>query len=268
VSLLKEVGRLGDMMGSNVVSRLAGSPDHELIVRVRLVFSLAVWGLAALGAFVRYRDGRRDLTLVLLAVTPLPLVALQSYGGELVLRLYLFTLPFAAFLIAGLVFGRPAGLPSILRSLFVFACIGVMAFGFLVARYGNERADAFTAAEVEGVRALYAMAPRGSLLLAATNNLPWEFQDLESYQYESFTDTVGVGVADITERIQTSTRPTFLILTRGQGIYAEAFAGLPAATWDAFVADVTASPHFRLVYRNADTSIFVPAGQAIPAAAP
>jgi hypothetical protein len=270
VSLLKEVGQLGDTVGSNVTNRLAGSVDHQLVVTVRLIFTLGLWGLAALGAVVRYRDGRRDLTLVILAVAPLPLVAAQAYGGELVLRLYLFTLPFVVFLVAGLVYGRPVAPPSLPRSVLAFACIAAIGFIFLLTRYGNERTDAFTTAEVQSVRELYAMAPPGSLLVAAANDLPWKFRDVEQYDYVPVTDEALVG--DITAISDVMSNPrypaTFLILTRSQGNYSEAFNGLPPGAWDTFVAQVTESPKFRLVYQNADAEIYVPAGQAIPQRAP
>lgn len=270
VSLLKEVGQLGDTVGSNVTNRLSGSPDHQLVVTARLIFSIGLWALAALGALVRYRDGRRDLTFLILAVAPLPLVAVQAYGGELVLRLYLFTLPVVAFLVAGLVYGRPVAPPSILRSALAFGCIGLIAFGFLLTRYGNERVDAFTASEVQGVHALYGMAPKGSLLVAASNNLPWKFQDFEAYDYVPVTDEVLVGDVSAIARVMANDKypATFLILTRSQGNYAEAFTGLGSGAWDKFVSDVTASPEFRLVYTEGDTRIFVPAGQAIPRTGP
>ena len=92
VSLFNEVGRLGETVGSNVVNRIEGSAAHQLIVAIRLVFTLGVWAMAGLGAIVRYRDGRRDLSLIVIAVAPFPLAALQAYGGELILRLYLFAL--------------------------------------------------------------------------------------------------------------------------------------------------------------------------------
>jgi hypothetical protein len=270
VSLLKEVGQLGDTVGSNVTNRLSGSADHQLVVTVRLVFSLGLWAAAAAGALVRYLDGRRDLTLLALAVAPIPLVAVQAYGGELVLRLYLFTLPFVVFLVAGLVYGRPSGRPSRLMTVAAFGVAAVVAFGFLVTRYGNERTDAFTATEVEGVQQLYAMAPRGSLLVAADNDLPWKFQDFERYDYVPVVDEVLVGDVNAIANVMANDKypATFLILTRSQGDYAEAFAGFPPGEWDQFVAQVSASPKFRLVFRNVDTEIYVPAGQVIPKAMP
>jgi hypothetical protein len=262
-SLLAEIGRLGDTVDSNVVQRIQGSRDHQLIVSIRLAFTLAVWAVAAVGAAVRFRDGRRDLSLIVLALAPLPLVALQAYGGELVLRLYLFTLPIAAFMIAGLVYGRHRPSPPFVRqALALIISVGLIGM-FFVTRYGNERADLMRPAEVQAVEQLYAMAPYGSLLVATSANLPWLFRDFE--RYTNVPPGNGVTVGDIGGLAASMKDPkypaAFLILTRSQGNYAEVFYGLAPGAWDAFVAGVRSSPLFTEVYRNSDADIFVPAGQ-------
>jgi len=269
-SLLSEVGKLGDTVGTNVVQRIQGSRDHQLIVTIRLAFTLAVWAVAALGALVRFRDGRRDLSLIVLAVAPVPLVGLQAYGGELVLRLYLFTLPMAAFFIAGLLYGRPGISPSRLRQGFAIVAAMVLIVTFFVTRYGNERVDLITPAEVQAVEQLYAMAPTGSLLVAASNNLPWKFQDFERYTYLPASDGSYVGqIGTIATVLDDPHYPAaFLILTRSQGTYAEVFGGLAPGAWSRFVADVRASPWFTEVYRNGDADIFVPAGQRTASVTP
>lgn len=259
VSLLKEIGQLGATVSSNVVNRVVGSPEHQFVVTFRLAFTLALWALAALGALVRYRDGRRDATLALLAVAPAPLVGIQAYGGELILRLYLFTLPFVVLFAAGLVFGRPAGRPPLLVGLLALGAVASIAGGFLVTRYGNERTDAFTHAEVAGVQALYAMAPAGSRLVAAAPDLPWKFRDFEKYDYVPVTDEVLIGDLNVIVDLMRDPKypASFFILTRSEAVYAETFAGVSSTQWDAFVRSVAESPEFTQVFENADSRIFV-----------
>jgi hypothetical protein len=261
--MLGEIGRLGNIVGSNVGQRIQGSRDHQLIVTIRLAFTLAVWAMAVLGAVVRFRDGRRDLSLIVLAVAPMPLVALQAYGGELVLRLYLFTLPAAAFLVAGLVYGRPGPSPSRIRQGLAVVAATALVLTFFVTRYGNERTDLMTAAEVQAVEKVYALAPEGSLLAVAYDNLPWKFQGFERYTYTSTATGASPGTrAEIATTLHKPGHPaSFLILTRSQGNYLEAFYGLAPGAWDAFVASMRASPLFTEIYRNADADVFTPAGQ-------
>lgn len=262
-AMLAEIGRLGNIVGANVGQRIQGSSDHQLIVTIRLAFTLGVWAMAVLGAVVRFRDGRRDLSLIVLAVAPMPLVALQAYGGELVLRLYLFTLPAAAFLVAGLVYGRPGPSPSRIRQGLTVVVATALVLTFFVTRYGNERTDLMTAAEVQAVERVYALAPEGSLLAVAYDNLPWKFQGFERYTYTSTATGASPGTpAEIAAALRQPGHPaSFLILTRSQGNYLEAFYGLAPGAWDAFVASMRASSLFTEVYRNADADVFVPAGQ-------
>ena len=260
-SLLSEVGRFGDTLGSNLVNRVHGSSDHQTVVTIAFMFTVTVWVMAALGALVRLRDGRRDLSLIVIVAAPVPFVGLQSYGGELVQRLYLFSLPTAAFFAAGLLYGRPAA-PSQPRRLLAGVGVVIIIVTFFVARWGNERADLMTAAEVQAVDRVYALAPSGSLLLVANSNLPWLFEDFEKYSFMSappgnLVDQVG----QLATLMADPKYPAhYLILTRSQGNYAEVFEDLAPGTWSRFVAEVRSSPLFVEVYRNADADIFIPSG--------
>jgi hypothetical protein len=262
VSLIKEIGSVSETLTANVTSRLGGSPEHQAVVTVRLVFTLGLWVLAAIGALIRFRDGHRDLTLALLAAVPFPLIALQGYGGELVLRLYLFSLPFVAIFAAGIIYGRRQSRPSVWATVATVLVSCVIAVGFLVARYGNERFDIMTSSEVAAVEHLYRTAPPGSLLVAASYNLPWKFEKFEQYRYVSADDEpldVGV-IADIMG--DPTYTHSYLILTSSQGAHAEVFNGLPPGAWDRFVAEVNSSPAFTLIYRNQDSEILALADRA------
>ena len=264
VSMIKEIGSVGDTLTTNVTNRIAGSVEHQTVVTLRLVFTLALWGLAGIGALIRFRDGRRDLTMVLLAAAPVPLIALQAYGGELVLRLYLFSLPFVAILVAGIVYGRRPTPPGRLMTGATIAVTLVIASLFLVVRYGNERADVMAASEVATVQELYQIAPPGSLLVAASNNLPWKFEKFEQYDYVPVAGEVLIGDVGAIADIMRDPKYThsYLVLTRSQGTYAEVFTGLPHGAWDRFVADATSSPDLKVVYRNEGSVILVLASQA------
>lgn len=260
VSLIREVGSVTATLSANVTGRIGGSSEHQAVVTVRLVFTLTLWSLAGLGALIRFRDGRRDLTLLLLAAAPFPLLALQAYGGEIVLRLYLFSLPFVAILVAGLVYGRGPDRPPTWASVIAVFVSCVVAFGFLVTRYGNERFELMTSSEVAAVNELYRTAPPGSLLLAGSYNLPWKFEKFEQYEYVANV-SLDLGAFATTMR-NPKYEHSYLILTSSQGAFAEVFDGLPPGSWDRFVAEANASPAFRVIYRNQDSEILVLAEKA------
>ncbi|BAS11682.1 conserved hypothetical protein [Arthrobacter sp. Hiyo4] len=81
---------------ANVIDRLDGTAGHVLVVQVRIVLTLVLWALAAAGAVRDWRRGRLDIRVVLLAATPLLLFPAQLYGGEMLIRVSLFALPFIA----------------------------------------------------------------------------------------------------------------------------------------------------------------------------
>jgi hypothetical protein len=258
VELIAEVGQVNQMLSSNVAGRVVGSPGHQLIVTLCLAFTAGVWLLAALGGVVRFRDGRRDMSVFLLLAAPVPLMVLQAYGGEMLIRVYLFGLPFAALLGAGLVYGRPGGLPSLLRTALIVAGSSVVVLGFFVTRYGNERSDVMTPSEMQAVEEIYRIAPSGSLLVSADTNLPWRFQAFEGYVCLPETDILLVSnVQTLATKLRARANPnTFVVLAASEQAYAEMFFGLPNGSWDTFVTSLKASPEFRLLYENADAQVF------------
>lgn len=76
------------------------SPTTQLVARGAEVLSIGMWVVGALGAWLRRRQGRTVLALVLLAYSPAAALALQAYGQEGILRVYLFSLPWCAALVA------------------------------------------------------------------------------------------------------------------------------------------------------------------------
>jgi hypothetical protein len=262
--LLSEFGQIGRSVSSNVTNRVAGSADHQTIVMLGMVLSVGLWLCAALGFLLRFRDGRRDLSMALLIAAPVPLVAAQAYGGEMVLRLYLFTAPFMAILAAGAAFRRPTAVPSVLKTGVMVVVASLFAVGLITTRYGNERMDLMTTAEVEGLHEFYTMAPYGSLLITPNGDLPWRDQAFEEFEYRALMDNILLYTPDeMADLLSTGKGPAaYLILTASEEAEAEIFFGLPPERWDHLIADLTASTRFVLVYDNAGLDIF----QLIPTA--
>jgi hypothetical protein len=96
--LLSSIGNFFGNATPPAFSATAVSPGQRFIERCAEALSLGVWLLAAFAAWRRRRSGRLVLTLVLLAYSPAVLLGLQAYGHEGILRVYLFSLPWAAAL--------------------------------------------------------------------------------------------------------------------------------------------------------------------------
>jgi len=184
--LSRQVGNVDASLQSNVSARAQGSFDHRLIVDLRLAASLGLWLLAAAGALIRRRQGYRDWAMLAPAGAPFVLIGLQSYGGEVLLRVFLFGLPFMAFFAASALLG--SGRPSILRITGAPPLILLLVVLFFACRYGNERTDYFTPLEATAAQRFYELVPRGSVALAATQNLPWRYVYYDGYDYRGIAD--------------------------------------------------------------------------------
>jgi hypothetical protein len=256
-NLISQVGDAGGSAQQGVAARVAGSPGHTFVVIARISFSLAIWGLGALGALRRLSHGHWDVTAAVLAVAPLGLVLLQSYGGEVFIRAFLYSLPATSFLVAAAIMPI-AGRMGLVRGAALATLSFVLILGFIVARYGNERADMVTSAELATVDALFEEAPFGSALMTVNFNSPVRYRYVDKYDHLDYRravrDATPTTIADDLE-IGRDGRIAFLLLTRGQGALEE-LIGLPAGRWASLIAELDASPRFEEVARTHDGVVY------------
>jgi hypothetical protein len=104
------VGQLGSNLGSSVAGRISQSSEQlAQVQQVRILLALLLAGLAGIG-FLRRRARRIDDRVALvLFIGPFLSFGLQSYGGEIALRVFFFILPGAALLAAYAFFPETAG---------------------------------------------------------------------------------------------------------------------------------------------------------------
>ena len=257
--LLEQVGSPGDFAQTNVANRLRGSDGHLFVIQFRLFFTLAVWALALIGGLRRIWSGRLDLSLALLAVAPFSLILLQGYGGEMLLRVFLFSLPFMAFFIAAAMF--PTARPSswALSLVIMIASIGLLG-GFIISRYGNEKADLVSAAEFEAVEVAADLAAPGDTLASVNHAIPLGYRDWHETRIGSLAartplDQVGVMISLLPEAISDG-QSGYLIITRSNEAYAELFGGVDAAEWDRLMRIVEGRIELEPVFRNRDATIY------------
>lgn len=265
--LTSHVGQVKYAVNANVGHRLQGSLEHVLVVDMRLVMSAAIWGLAVLGAIRGLRKGRWNLAYALLALMPFPFLVAQPYGGEMLLRVYLFALPFMVFFAATLFYTTPAVGASAWTTAAIALVSVALGSGFLITRYGNERMDYFTPKEVQAVDHLYAIARPGSLLVSASPNLPLGAQDFEKYHYSSLVQltppppqdslTPAHARAVVTAMRARAPYPAYLIVTRAEKAAMELFSEQPTAQVNRWERALVTSGSLRKIYDNGDAQIFV-----------
>jgi len=207
---------------ANVIDRLSGTAGHVLVVQVRIVLTLVLWALAAAGAVRDWRRGRLDLRVVLLAATPLLLFPAQLYGGEMLIRVSLFALPFVAVLACSILLpthgstrpsaraahgsahpaahaahgsAHPAAHVAQDPARPSFRAAGGLALTcFLLAvltvtgRFGNAQYDVFTDDEIAAVAAVHRLAPPGSSIISAAHPTPWRSEAYLEHRARTIDD--------------------------------------------------------------------------------
>jgi O-antigen/teichoic acid export membrane protein len=265
--LLSGLGNVTGNVSSSVTGRAqGGAVQHQLVVYGRIGVALAVFGLAAVGLLRRRLRGRQDRVLFVLLAVPFTAVALQNYGGEIALRIYLFALPAAACLVALAFFPRAAGRPSLLSRAAALSCTLVLLGGFFVARYGNESYEQIRSGDVAAVQAIYdrsAGEPTTVVYLnesdsaGATPFMPLGYQDVDTVSWSSARAPLDpADVSPAVEALRAAGPRGLLITTYSQEQNLVLGNGYPAGWGDRFRAAMAASPDVRIVTQNADAVVY------------
>ena len=252
-------GHLGSSVDDNVGARISGSADRLLVLRSRVVIGLLVW-VGSIVAFAwRWRRGYQHLAMVGMLAAPFGVLLAQSYGGEAVLRIYLYALAPASILLAAVVTERT---PTVSRArlLATLGVIGVVLLGtFPLTRWGNEKFEQVTAGEIEAMDWVYASVPEGATLLAANVQVTWSYEGLGAYTYEIPDETLD-SVGKVDRAVADEPADTWFVLTRSQVAYGEIEDGLPAVWGDRLLEELIASGRYEVSFRNGDAAVLCPTG--------
>ncbi len=245
----------GDFLQANAASRVSGSAEHLTVTRVRIAVSLAAFALAAVAAFVtrgRRREPAWRFAIVYLAALAVA-TPVSTYGGEMLIRALLFSLPAIAALVA---MAQPRG-PRLAA---LVALLVLAAPVHIVAHYGNESYDYVSKEEIEGFRfvaerlapaRLYGGYPAGAFLRSA--DMQWRNGVTPNASVPPRADAFLNPEAQNWQRRPLS---TYVALSRGDEAAATLFAGRPG-----FVAQVRRTierrpREFVPVFANRDITIW------------
>ncbi|GAA4077436.1 hypothetical protein [Nonomuraea soli] len=288
-SIFGSLGRILTNLQSNTGDRIAGSdPEHALVLQVRLGILAAVLSLAAIGLLRRLRRGVFDRAALILMCVPVIALGLQSYGGEIGLRIYMFALPGACLLAAYAFFpnlpadsedardetipikrGAPRFNPRITRAISLTMALVVamgLSMAFLVARYGNEKFERVTSGEVAAMRYIYENDKPSARVMylvpkegqESTPILPWAERDLEyiNWNLQAAVKPDPTQIGDVVAKLKASPRNTFLVATSAQYAYLQLNEGFPADWGPRFIAALDASKDLKKVYSNKDAAVY------------
>ncbi|GAA3398739.1 hypothetical protein [Cryptosporangium minutisporangium] len=245
-----------------------GSAPQEFSAIVARTLAFAVW-LAALVVGWRHRRGLgRVIMPLVLGFTPFLLLLLQSYGGEAIYRVFLFSLPWCAMLAAS---WWALLRPGVWRGCAAGLALTVLALAGLQGLQGQFQLHVVAPADVRAARYLVTQAPAGS----TTTMVAAAFPARLTADYAALNPGRSVDPSIIDEpsfrhltldadqlrAIETwaasfGGTETFLVVTEQMRRTVEYFGYLPDGSVDALRQALDASPRWSVYYRHADTTIY------------
>jgi hypothetical protein len=250
-----------------VVDTTTGTSGQVLTSRVSIGQTLLVLFGMALAVLRSRREMGRILLPTAFALAPFLILFGQSYGGEAIYRVYLFSLPWCAYLIADAVMRSRRGVlvPG------MGVALAVMALASIQGLHGSIAWTTFSRAEVEAARYYYDNAPKRSILVLGVTNFPIRLTanygdygvpsasgDIDLIQGAGFRGTAlnEDSVEPLGEFMSAQGPSSYLILSKGMTAYAHYYGLLPDGALQSLDEALSAAPGWSVFYRNSDTVIY------------
>ncbi|MFC9240375.1 lipopolysaccharide biosynthesis protein [Streptomyces decoyicus] len=259
------LGGIGGNLSSSVTDRIGGDPTHKLVLYTRVALAGGVLALACWGVLRRRAAGFTERALPVLAFVPFLAFGMQSYGGEMGLRVFLFALPGAGVLAALALFPRDTGTRRGLGPLAALLTGLILAVGFLVARWGNEPFERIRPGEVAAMEYVYAHdRPTVRLLWLSSdpvNNvtpaMPWGAKDMERVQYEpALAPRDPDRVGPVVTALRDAGPQSYLIVNHGQSESLRLDSGY-RKDWEARLrTTLDGRPELRRVLSNQHAAVY------------
>ncbi|WP_432188181.1 lipopolysaccharide biosynthesis protein [Streptomyces sp. Tue6028] len=267
------VGGVGSNVSTSVSGRIqGGSSSHKLVLYTRVLLAGGVMAFACWGWWRRRDHKYRERSLLVLTFVPFLGFGMQSYGGEMALRVFMFALPGAA-LLAGLAFFPRTGVTAKERerdrvSLAPVAALmaGLLLMGgFLVARWGNEPFERIRSGEVAAMNYVYEHDDPTVRLLWLSNDtvdnvtpaMPWGAKDMEKVQYvPTLAPADPVLVSGLVKALKDAGPNSYLMINRSQVVYLELDVGY-SATWESrLITNLDDRQELKKVLANDDVTMY------------
>lgn len=267
--LIASFGQVSENFDANLVNFSDLSRDQQLVALAARGLTLAVWTLALVGVIKHMAQRIRvqahiDWGLIGLAGAPFLLLAGNAYGGEVIFRIYLFSLPFMALWTAYL-FSATRRSSLWPRVAAIFTLSTVLLSGFIMAYFGKEQQFYFSPSEVKAAQVMYGAAPKGALIIEGSPNYPSRYLKYEYYTQVAISreplasrervlsDPVGSMTRWMSDEAYTA---AYLILTHSQETASEPLGALPPGSINAIWQALLEAPEFETLYRSDDAIVF------------
>ncbi|MCX5047085.1 lipopolysaccharide biosynthesis protein [Streptomyces sp. NBC_00474] len=267
------VGGVGSNVSTSVSGRIQGGDStHKLVLYTRVLLAGGVMTFACWGWWRRRDHKYRERSLLVLTFVPFLGFGMQSYGGEMALRVFMFAVPGAA-LLAGLALFPRTGVTAEERdkdrvSLAPLAALlaGLLLMGgFLVARWGNEPFERVRPGEVAAMDYVYAHDKPTVRLLWLSNDtvndvtpaMPWGAKDMERVNYvPTLAPADPVLVSSLVKALKDAGPNSYLMINASQMTYLQMDVGYSDTWQPRLLKNLDQRPELKKVYVNADATVY------------
>ncbi len=263
--LLDDLGAFQKNVDGSVANVSSLSTPAQTVATISRVLTAAILGLALLGILRRTRLGERSRWIVGLAAAPTALLLLSSYGGEIVFRVFLFALPFLAFLAASLFF--PAGHTGKDRSTTaaLVVALPVLTGALFLAAFGGDQRGVFSDDEIAAATLSTAPDDARALVIEGSRDYPGQSVGYERFDHLTIDRLSDRALGLLTDDPDTTLArwiresdegAGYVVLTESQQLSVERLGTLPADLLPAVRADLSDSDLFEVVYDSTDGAAF------------
>lgn len=251
---------VGDLSGSveDHGERIGPDPVRQFVLATRFLVTGGVVGLAAVGLWRQWRARRADWGIAALAAAPVGLAALNSYGGEIFLRISLFSLPFLAVL-AGFAFVREGREPRAAwrGGIALLVVTALLVPLFVIARFGNEAYERIYSDDIAAWDFVVEHAPPGATVVVPDFAGPWRYQSLTYLYLKLYSDEAGqpVEAGALDDLVTSEGTPAYLILGTASDEYRQIVERYPDSWQDDLVDDLLATGRYEIVFTSGETRV-------------
>jgi hypothetical protein len=259
--LMTNVGKVDAAVDRGLTSRVsAGDPTYLQMQQLRTFWSGMYLALGAIGGLVLLRR-RSPLALAAGAagIAPFALIALQSYGGEIFLRCFLYAMPFLAILTAAAL-SPMLRLPAVPRGVLIATVVAVATLGLVSARGVNvafERVHPDTVAAAEFVTET---APRGSTVALVESFTPLGYADIEAIKARQLGRDCELRLVECAGEL----KPDYVFLSSEQEKFGQLRMRLPDGWLMKDGSRALQSAGYQIVFQRPDAIVLRAASGQVP----
>jgi GT2 family glycosyltransferase len=280
VNIKQIIQNFGDLM-ANSSATTGATPTGIGQVTISYLdrgLSASVAVLAVAGALRHPALRRTGLPLLLIGAAALPMLVANNYGGEMIFRVFLFTLPALAFFAAAALQPRPrqvqlpapagqgsrfalrAARPSLRTTAVTLPVLLILGLAFVPSYFGKDALNYYPPGEIQLVQKLWKTAPTGAYIVAGDSDFPdanrrydtsphyWIDEDTPAAVKRLLADP-GKQLAHDFVWVNRKTGG-YLVITQSQYNDANLSGLLPPGGLAKIQAAAESSPRFRVVARN------------------